>query len=260
MYSKDKVRRTVIRAAVAEGGVQPRGTAQRLGISEGSLRRELDNMVMSDVLEKQGRIYRIRDDIAAVIIKARRDKGEVVGYSREEKVFLREPVSYSEAQTYESNVLTLCKTADRYKRFLQKKYKNVVCGIIYSEKEGAPYAVRELFDSCLWEKALVSKGLGEEFEGSALCVSESSLLCAGGNAVCDVNMSGNIAEALSEVLEHIRPERVFVDSVAFGDRFEDIARVCGEKSVECVARSTALSVDELEMLAELITKICLCDK
>ena len=260
MYAKDKVRRKLIAACVGESGLCLRDISEELGIAEYSLRRELDNMIASDILEKQGKAYRISGDIAAVIIKARPDRGEIVAYSRKENVFMRESVGYSEARTYESNVLTLCKAADRYRRFLQGKYKKVVCGIIYPEKEGAPYAVRQLFSLCLEEKALVSKGLGDELEGSVLYVSENSFLCAKGVAVCDVIMRGDIVQALGKILEYLRPECVFVDSVAFGERFDDVAPICQERGVECVARKSQLAVDEREMLTELMLKDYLEEK
>ena len=164
MYSKDKVRRTLISEAISEDGLFLRDMAQKLGISESSLRRELDSMVSFGVLEKRGKEYSVSGDIAAVIIKARCDRGEVIAYSQKEKLILRESVAYSEAQTYESNLLTLCKAADRYKSFLRKKYKNVLCGVIYPSKKGAPYAVRGLFPLCLEERALVCQGLKEALE------------------------------------------------------------------------------------------------
>lgn len=254
MYSKDKVRRTLISEAISEDGLFLRDMAQKLGISESSLRRELDSMVSFGVLEKRGKEYSVSGDIATVIIKARCDRGEVIAYSQEEKLILRESVAYSEAQTYESNLLTLCKAADRYKRFLQKKYKNVMCGVIYPSKKGAPYAVRGLFSLCLEERALICQGLEDKIDGSVLYLSESSFICAQGNAVCDVNISGDIAESLRMVLEYINPEHIFADSIAFGDRLDDIEQACKEKAIECVAPKSILTVDEKEMLTELIFK------
>ncbi len=254
MYSKDKLRRKLIAACAAESGMCLRDISEKLGIAEYSLRRELDNMIAADILEKQGKAYRISGDIAVVIIKARPHRGEIVAYSRKENVFMRESVGYSEARTYESNVLTLCKAADRYRRFLQGKYKKVVCGVIYPDKEGAPYAVRELFSLCLAQKDLVSKGLGDKLKGSVLYVCENSFLCAKGVAVCDVIMRGDIVQALGKVLEYLRPECVFIDSVAFGERFGDVELMCRKSGVECVARKSQMTVDEREMLTELILK------
>lgn len=236
--------RKIVEALVDRADASAAELCEATGVSRPTVLSVINALADAGIVSRKGVRYGFYGGCSAVILRAFREKGEIVSYSLGEGEQGRIFVDFSPMLSYADNVRGLAKRAEGYSDFLRKRGKVFTCFIC--GEDDALLHVPAFFDLSLNRDSVLAEALFNKCGRGSLLYAERGradmLLSKDGIAVKRIDGG---ACSLRETLALLKPDAVAVDSVDC----EEITQACRDCKIRVV---DAYGAEEREVLVRLV--------